>query len=335
MNDAPHNPSVGARLQNLTIAVSVSEADDGAKLGFPDDQMDRVLEAVLTPIVSEGARVAYGGRLKSTRANPGRANYTFVIADRLGEAYRRLEMKPGIRPFRHFVSRERVRRSVGQRRFLAHVESLAPYGEVWIVDNADSMLVTTQIGHTSGRSTYVIGPPPETDAGDQSELFHSYQGLMQTEAYRRVLGRPVQSKVDGLSLMRSAMASMCDARLVVGGRRTGFSGSTSGVCEEALLTIRADRPLVVLGGFGGASRDIAIALGLLDASRAVPLHVTDSRDGYQSGMHDIETVRSQFEACAGEDLDLLKELADTDSLTDTTERLVRFFVRSSTAPTGT
>jgi hypothetical protein len=43
-----------------------------------------------------------------------------------------------------------------------------------------------------------------------------------------------------------------------------------GIVEEAILTLESGKPLVVLGAFGGAARDVAIALGLLDAADRVP-----------------------------------------------------------------
>lgn len=61
---------------------------------------------------------------------------------------------------------------------------------------------------------------------------------------------------------RVHMTAKTDARLVLGGQRAGFQGRMPGVIEEAILSIRAGKPIYVAGGFGGAAGDIARTLDL-------------------------------------------------------------------------
>ncbi|GAA1129684.1 hypothetical protein [Nocardioides aquiterrae] len=56
-----------------------------------------------------------------------------------------------------------------------------------------------------------------------------------------------------LSAMRTHTTDIASARVVVGGKVSGFAGSMPGVAEEAAATLRADKPLYVAGGFGGAA----------------------------------------------------------------------------------
>lgn len=56
-----------------------------------------------------------------------------------------------------------------------------------------------------------------------------------------------------LSAMRTHTTDIAAARVVVGGKVSGFAGSMPGVAEEAAATLRADKPLYVAGGFGGAA----------------------------------------------------------------------------------
>lgn len=69
---------------------------------------------------------------------------------------------------------------------------------------------------------------------------------------------------DGLSAMRGAMTAESSARVVLGGRVEGYRGRMPGVAEEALASLRAKRPLFLIGGFGGCVRGIAEALGLVE-----------------------------------------------------------------------
>lgn len=56
-----------------------------------------------------------------------------------------------------------------------------------------------------------------------------------------------------LSAMRTYAADHASARVVVGGKVSGFAGAIPGVAEEAAATLRANKPLYVAGGFGGAA----------------------------------------------------------------------------------
>lgn len=61
----------------------------------------------------------------------------------------------------------------------------------------------------------------------------------------------------GMLAMRERMNALIDARIVLGGKRNGFSGRYPGILEEVLLALEACKPVFVLGGFGGAAQDVA------------------------------------------------------------------------------
>jgi hypothetical protein len=67
---------------------------------------------------------------------------------------------------------------------------------------------------------------------------------------------------DSLTAARHHLTATCDARLVLGGQRTGYQGHMPGVVEETIFAVRAGQPVFVAGGFGGAAGDIARTLGL-------------------------------------------------------------------------
>lgn len=82
---------------------------------------------------------------------------------------------------------------------------------------------------------------------------------------RTELGEAVEDpdvRRQALTALRQFMIEHTHARLLVGGKRTGFQGRYPGVLEEALLSIKAGRPLFLAGGFGGMTLDIARVLGL-------------------------------------------------------------------------
>lgn len=90
-----------------------------------------------------------------------------------------------------------------------------------------------------------VVPPPEDVAG----------AMPPAAAELSAEERYVQSRA--MTAMRERMVAETDARVVLGGKLAGFSGRIPGVLEESLLTLRASKPLFVLGGFGGAAAAIA------------------------------------------------------------------------------
>ncbi|MEV6932077.1 hypothetical protein AB0M46_47370 [Dactylosporangium sp. NPDC051485] len=67
---------------------------------------------------------------------------------------------------------------------------------------------------------------------------------------------------DGLTAMRRYLTAHVDARVLLGGRRSGAAGRYPGLLEEALLALESGQPLFLAGGFGGVTADIADALGV-------------------------------------------------------------------------
>ena len=60
-----------------------------------------------------------------------------------------------------------------------------------------------------------------------------------------------------LSSMRNEMNEYIDARIIMGGKVSGFSGVYPGILEEALLALRKEKPLFIIGSFGGVSKLLA------------------------------------------------------------------------------
>lgn len=58
---------------------------------------------------------------------------------------------------------------------------------------------------------------------------------------------------ESLKAMRQEMESNIDARIILGGRVTGFKGYMPGLYEEAINAANAKHPIYLLGGFGGAA----------------------------------------------------------------------------------
>ena len=71
----------------------------------------------------------------------------------------------------------------------------------------------------------------------------------------------------GLTSMRTLLTRLGDVRVLLGGRVSDYQGALPGIAEEALLTMRARKPVFLVGGFGGCARDIAEMVGLIDVRK--------------------------------------------------------------------
>lgn len=63
-----------------------------------------------------------------------------------------------------------------------------------------------------------------------------------------------------LTAMRRKMHEDCQARILLGGKLSGYSGHCPGLLEEAWLALQAELPVYVVGGYGGCTGRIAKAL---------------------------------------------------------------------------
>ena len=63
-----------------------------------------------------------------------------------------------------------------------------------------------------------------------------------------------------LTSMRQEMTSTSDGRILVCGKWQNYKGRYPGILEEALLTLKAKKPLYPLGGFGGVTKMIVETL---------------------------------------------------------------------------
>ena len=64
------------------------------------------------------------------------------------------------------------------------------------------------------------------------------------------------------SSLRRYLGGVTDARVIVGGQLDGFQGAMPGIIEEAIIAVKANQPLYVAAGFGGAAASVAQALAI-------------------------------------------------------------------------
>lgn len=65
-----------------------------------------------------------------------------------------------------------------------------------------------------------------------------------------------------LTQMRDRITNESAARIVLGGRTKEFMGDMPGVAEEVFISLNAQKPVYLMGGFGGCTRDILDVMGV-------------------------------------------------------------------------
>jgi hypothetical protein len=90
------------------------------------------------------------------------------------------------------------------------------------------------------------------------------KGLQIEESVENILkGESVESKyvwARCLTLMREEMNRNTDARIFLGGKTLNFKGKYPGLLEEAYLALKDQKPVYLIGAFGGCTRAIIDAL---------------------------------------------------------------------------
>ncbi len=273
-------------LTNRLIAMSVSETPDLAVLGMLPGEDKVFLGAALTPLVYGDARVAYGGRIE----HRGSTNFTLEISGQLAETYRRQDTAPGDRPMIHYL-RAADAQSVGSDQLFMHALRLGTHSEIRLLWE-DAVLATLI---PAGRIVDVqVGQKPPIAATSGAD----FTAMPDLAVF-------FSGKTDnGLAGMRRVMTREMDARIIMGGAIARTTEGVSGVVAEALAALDAGKPLLIIGGVGGASRDIAARLGLIDDSELVVRDDADyiDREGrpskarYEAQLQEIAARRAGFES---------------------------------------
>ena len=146
--------------------------------------------------------------------------------------------------------------------------------------------VETRIAFADERVVRLIAEDDDGPRGDDQSNRYAIRAVDPTspsgtlinsaQSLEHWLGEGRANPADAYSSARRLMVRMVAGRVVMGGRMgvmdqpgDRYEGKMPGIIEEAILTLADGQPLVVLGAFGGAARDMAIALRLLAPSARV------------------------------------------------------------------
>lgn len=212
-----------AALRGQRVGISVSNSADLQRLGLLPAHFKVALRELARTVLLSGGTLAYGGHLIA-------GGFTEYLMGELQQYAREGTVASdgsatGPALLVCLAHQEHRRWSLAELQ--AAEDALGLYGEMRYLDLDGQTLDD----HATGRSAE--GIPYPTDPA--------------------VLAR-------GLTSLRRHMTDCTSARMLLGGKREGYTGKMPGVLEETLLAVQAGQPLYIAAGFGGVTLDIAKAL---------------------------------------------------------------------------
>ncbi|MBD9449671.1 hypothetical protein [Rhizobium sp. RHZ01] len=255
-------------LENRKIQISLSTPPDHLKLGIPPRELDRALLSVCMALVRAGATVVYGGDLRPD-------GFSFKIFRHLARAYADSNSVPFIHIIDYVslakMTYEILENALTERRgtcvtYVCVENTLSP---VWLGD--DEIIVGDQASSTS---------------------------LQKDPAFTEwVSGLKHLPQAEEMTASRKVKAEFADACVAIGGKMglvgNGAdlsAGAMPGIFEESLLMLKGGKPLIPLGAYGGATRDMAIALDLLGDDEKVPRG--KQVDSYNVALEDLASCKT-------------------------------------------
>ncbi|MFA6015669.1 MAG: TIR domain-containing protein [Gallionellaceae bacterium] len=208
-----------------TITVSISESDDLHLYGLSQKHFETLTDEIHLYLLLAGLQIAYGGALKGDFSRA--SNFTLRLFE-LVRTYSKLAEGVQAAPIKGAIL------------------NIAPW-PLWLgYGESEWKLFSGNIAR------YEQSPRPDLPWGEDDIFPYTESG--------RVLGSDTPQRryawALGLTAMRQLITTSSQARLVLGGKMAGFSGLAPGVVEEAWISLVQQKPLFLVGGFGGAARAV-------------------------------------------------------------------------------
>jgi hypothetical protein len=207
-------------LAGLVVNVSISESDDSTRLGFPPWQVNRVTLQNVAALFGQGATVVFGHDWR----DDGVMQAVFGFAR---------QVQP---PAPAAIEQERATDQPLLVNLLPWPDE--PHLPAEDLEQLSSTLCVTTLGLPDGLRRF----DKEARRAERDSPPYRY------------------ARARALTFLRHRLTAICHARLCLGGRRRGAAGRYPGVIEEALLALRADKPLYLAGILGGATQQIIDAI---------------------------------------------------------------------------
>jgi hypothetical protein len=207
-------------LTGLTVSLSISKSDDSLKLGYPEWQVNRVTLQFVAALFGQGASIIFGHDWREDGVME--AVHGFA-----------LQMRPPVP----------LTAEAAQAEAQPLMRNLLPWPDAPRLSQEEQDELSTTL------KVETAGLPEDLRAFDGAA--HAAGPDDPRYAYLRARG---------LTHMRHVLTDLCQARLCIGGPRSGSQGRYPGLVEEALLALQHNKPLFLVSLLGGASEQLVAAV---------------------------------------------------------------------------
>ena len=209
-----------------SVGISVSPCMDAERIGYDNRQINRIVIRVAQFFLNRDMRVIFGHDWREDGVMRAVAEFASKVAT-------------GAKGFEETSDRVRSRREEGREQ--PRMLNVVPTGRESLSRAA------LEAEHDGGGVLEVI---PTRDGIERLRgLVLGHGELFWEEAWEE--NRPAE-----LTAFRQWITALLDpgCRICLGGKEKGHEGVEPGVMEEARLALKCEKPLYLLGGFGGATR---------------------------------------------------------------------------------
>jgi hypothetical protein len=221
------------------IGLSVSyQHDDLLSRGIGLEHLKELLHALARPLLRQGASLAYGGNWEETEYNLTYELLRLVKAEQDNNAGTDADGRQIGKLFNH----------LSWPRYL----SLSTSDEARWIDSCRVVRITQA---AAGIVEAAVVPDDEAYRDDPRTVLNTALAL---SAMRRLMMEEMQIEIPDVP--QAERIPPVVARIMMSGRVTDYSGFLPGIFEEALATLEQNKPLYLLGGFGGAAECLARAM---------------------------------------------------------------------------
>lgn len=219
--DTPDHPRplTGLRLGLSTSTGSADVLADLARLGLTRDHHDLTLRAIARAMLVHGGTLAYGGHLEKDGCTPilmDEVERYAHLADRTAAQVDRYDEQAAL----WLVASWQAHREQSLKRLREVDAALSLHGRLRCLSKD----------------------------GEVIDMAADRQGLAEDQAPAAVGDAAAKA---GLQALRHYLDRHTQARVLLGGKREGYTGHGPGLLEEATLALKAHRPVYLIGGLGG------------------------------------------------------------------------------------
>lgn len=255
------NPQISSRYRSRAIADNVIglcigyQRENLLARGLGLEHLREMLLRLARPLLRQGASLAYGGGWKETEDN-----FTY-------ELLRLISTEQEDNSLGGPDTNLRIGRLYDHSAWPYYLEITPRLEAQWI--NCCRIVRVTQ--RDAGFNDDELSPkpdPPDAAAKPTDRLL--FNRAVALSAMRRRMLEPMNLDIPEAP---PEFIPAVVARVALGGKVQGFTGFLPGILEEALTILEKNRPLYLLGGFGGAAEVLAQAIVNPAANRPPELTV--------------------------------------------------------------